>query len=96
MADDRTRTVDINALGRDSLGEPTAQFFGPYDPDNEFSRYRIYVIPITEAEHLHLSEALPRSESGLVEFEVPQSRVTMAVDAQALRGSPDGVSADDT
>ena len=82
---DPSHTRQIECVGRDSHGEPTAMFSGKRDPDDSLGRWFNWVIPITEDEHLQLSEALARTDEGFVRFDVPQSRLDMADGAQQLR-----------
>ncbi len=76
---------DVERVGYDRHGEPVAMFCGQYNPKEMLDRWFEWVIPITEQEYEQLSEALATSETGLVPFNVAQSRLDMTRDAHERR-----------
>jgi hypothetical protein len=82
--DKNIRRVEVDAVDHDSHGEPIARFWGTYDPTG-LGRMRVWVIPITDADYIDLSERLARSETGLVDFEIDQALLDLTIDMQELR-----------
>lgn len=90
----RTRTVEIRGVGRDSFGEPTASFWTSPKRGNYWELPSLMVVPITEAEHGYLMDAIAASERWTnhdvpVLFRMPGARVDMALGAQSLRETSD-------
>jgi hypothetical protein len=78
------RRVEVMSVGHDSHGEPVARFFATHDPDG-LGRLRRWVVPVTDADYVDLSERLARSETGLVEFELDQALLDLTSDMQDIR-----------
>jgi hypothetical protein len=83
---DSKRILEVDAVGHDSNGEPVARGWQPPDED-ALVRGRIWVIPITDAAYIDLSERLTRSDTGLVEFEIDQALLDLTADMQKLRST---------
>jgi hypothetical protein len=82
--DDHQHTMyhcPVMDVGRDQYGEPTVRLW---------SWPVVYVIPVTEAEHLELSQALDEDEyKGEVYIDVDQTTIETVKDMQELRQALD-------